>query len=57
MVLADVLAVVVLLMGIIAFVLGGLALSRAGDLEAFYWLVVGLVGVRSSVQMMRPSRS
>ena len=54
---ADVLALVMLLVGIAAFVMGGLALARASDLEAFYWLLVGLVGVRSSVQIMRPVKS
>jgi purine nucleoside permease len=54
---ADVLALVMLLVGVAAFVMGGLALSRASDLEAFYWLVVGLAGVRSSVQTMRPSKT
>jgi hypothetical protein len=54
--LVDVLALVVLIIGAVAFVMGGIALSRAADLEAFYWLIVGLVGVRASVQMVRPAK-
>ncbi|MBL8613164.1 MAG: hypothetical protein JNL38_37840 [Myxococcales bacterium] len=54
--LVDVLALVVLVIGAVAFVLGGLALARSADLEALYWLVVGVVGVRASVQMVRPAK-
>ncbi len=54
--LVDVLALVVLVVGAVAFVLGGLALARASDLEALYWLVVGVVGVRASVLMVRPAK-
>jgi hypothetical protein len=39
-----------------AFVMGGLALAKASDLEALYWLVVGLSAMRASVQIARPAR-
>lgn len=39
-----------------AFVMGGLALAKASDLEALYWLVVGLSAMRASVQIARPAK-
>jgi hypothetical protein len=39
-----------------AFVMGGFALAKASDLEALYWLVVGLAAMRASVQMARPAK-
>jgi len=49
----DVLAVVLLLAGAAAFVLGGTALARAEDLIALYWMVAGLATMRASVQIAR----
>ncbi|WP_394844695.1 hypothetical protein LZC95_47550 [Pendulispora brunnea] len=51
--LYDVLAVVLLVLGAVAFVLGGTALARAEDLTALYWMVAGLTTMRASVQIAR----
>ncbi|WP_394824374.1 hypothetical protein [Pendulispora albinea] len=51
--LYDVLAVIVLVLGAVAFVLGALALARADDLIALYWMVAGLTTMRASVQIAR----
>jgi hypothetical protein len=52
--LVDVVALVMLIFGGLAFGLGEAALSRAEDLRAFYWLTVGIVALRSSVAFLRP---
>jgi hypothetical protein len=52
--LVDVLAVALLLAAAAAFLLGGSALARAEDLQAIYWLVVGVVSLRAAVQVARP---
>lgn len=49
----DLVAVVMLLAAAICFVLGASALGRSEDLVAFYWLVVGVVTVRASVQIAK----
>lgn len=49
----DIVAVVMLLGAAICFFLGASALARAEDLTAFYWLVVGVVTVRASVQLAK----
>jgi hypothetical protein len=52
--LLDVLALLLLVGSAAAFLVGALALSRAEDVHAFYWLVVGVVSLRASVQIARP---
>lgn len=38
----------------LAFGVGASSLARAEDLKALYWLVVGIVALRSAVQIARP---
>ncbi|MBV9950146.1 MAG: hypothetical protein JOZ69_25120 [Myxococcales bacterium] len=52
--LVDLLAIVLVVFGGAAFILGELALSRAEDLQALYWLAVGMIAVRAGVQVARP---
>jgi hypothetical protein len=40
-----------------AFLAGEAALASADDLEAVYWLVVGVVSLRAAVQIGRPGAS
>lgn len=54
--ISDALAVVLLVGAAVAFGVGSVALARADDLRAIYWLVVGVVGVRAAVQIARPGR-
>jgi hypothetical protein len=51
--LFDVVAVCMVVLAAIAFGLGGTALARAEDLVAGYWLLVGLVTLRASVQIAK----
>jgi hypothetical protein len=41
----------------ILFGVGQAALSRAEDLEALYWLAIGVVGVRAAVQLAKPGNA
>jgi hypothetical protein len=50
----DVLAIALLVGATVAFVVGNMALARADDLAAFYWLAVGAVTLRGSVEVARP---
>lgn len=50
----DVLAGVLVVGAAAAFTFGALALARASDVEAIYFLVVGLVALRGGVQLVRP---
>jgi hypothetical protein len=52
--LVDLLAIALLIAAATAFVLGEGALSRAEDLLALYWLVVGIVSLRAATQIARP---
>jgi len=52
----DVLSVGLLLGAGVAFSLGVLALDRQEDLHALYWLGVGALLLKASVEMLRPSR-
>jgi len=52
--LVDVLAIVLLVAAVAAFWLGDVALTRAEDLKALYWLVIGVVAVRAATQVARP---
>ena len=53
----DVLAALLILGAAVAFVFGALALSHASDVEAIYFLVVGVVALRGGVQLVRPGAS
>ena len=55
--LLDVLAAVVVAFAAGAFTFGALALARASDVEATYYLVVGIVSLRAGVQLVRPGAS
>lgn len=50
----DALAVALVIVAGGAFWLGEGALSRADDLRALYWLVVGVVALRAATQIARP---
>jgi hypothetical protein len=50
----DVVALLLLLGAAAAFGVGAMALARAEDVSAFYWLVVGAVSLRACVQIARP---
>jgi hypothetical protein len=52
--LVDLLAIALLVAAATAFFLGQGALSRAEDLVALYWLVVGVVSLRAATQIARP---
>ena len=52
----DALAALFLLGAASAFAFGGFALAKAQDLEALYWLIVGLAAMRASVQIARPAK-
>jgi hypothetical protein len=53
----DALAVLLVLGAAAAFTFGALALSRSNDVEALYFLVVGVVALRAGVQIVRPGTS
>jgi hypothetical protein len=55
--IADAVALLLLLAAVAAFGLGEAALARSEDLEALYWLVIGIVGVRAAVQLVKPSNA
>jgi hypothetical protein len=50
----DVLAAVLVVGAAAAFTFGAMALSRASDIEAIYYLVIGIVALRAGVQLARP---
>lgn len=52
--LLDALAAILVLGAAAAFTFGALALSRSNDVEALYFLVVGVVALRAGVQLVRP---
>ena len=55
--LLDVLAALLVVGAATAFTLGALALGRASDVEAIYYLVIGIVALRAGVQLVRPGAS
>jgi hypothetical protein len=57
MALLDGLAALLVLGAGAAFTLGAMALSRANDIEAIYFLVVGVVALRAGIQVVRPGAS
>lgn len=52
--LLDVLAAVLVVGAAAAFTFGAMALAHASDVEATYYLIVGVVALRSGVQLARP---
>jgi hypothetical protein len=52
--LVDVLAIALVIVAAVALVFGEGALARAEDLQALYWLIVGVVSLRAAVQVARP---
>lgn len=52
--LLDALAAALVVGAATAFTFGALALSRTNDVEALYFLVVGVVALRAGVQLARP---
>lgn len=55
--LLDVMAALLVIGACGAFVLGALALARSSDIEALYFLVVGIVALRSGVKLVHPGAS
>ncbi len=55
--LLDLLAALLVVAAAAAFTFGALALSRSSDVEALYFLVVGIVALRAGVQVARPGTS
>lgn len=53
----DAVAIALLLGAVSALALGEAALMRAQDLEAVYWLVAALVGLRAAVQFGKPGKA
>ncbi len=52
--LVDVLAIALVVVAVVALFFGESALGRAEDLQALYWLIVGVVSLRAAVQVARP---
>lgn len=55
--LLDALAALLVLGAAAAFTFGALSLSRSNDVEALYFLVVGVIALRAGVQIVRPGSS
>jgi hypothetical protein len=55
--LLDALAALLVVGAAAAFSFGALALTRSNDLEALYFLIVGVVALRAGVQLVRPGAS
>jgi hypothetical protein len=55
--LLDFLAALLIVGATAAFTFGALALARASDVEAIYYLVMGIVALRAAVQIVRPGTS
>jgi hypothetical protein len=52
--LLDVLAGALVIGAAAAFTFGAMALARASDVEAIYYLVIGVVALRGGIQLVRP---
>lgn len=55
--LLDALAALLVIGAAAAFTFGALALTRSNDVEAFYFLIVGVIALRAGVQIVRPGAS
>jgi hypothetical protein len=53
----DVLAAMLIVGATAAFTFGAMALARASDVEAIYYLIIGIVALRAGVQLGRPGAS
>jgi hypothetical protein len=53
----DVLAAILVVGATVAFTFGAMMLARASDVEAIYYLIVGVVALRAGVQLVRPGAS
>lgn len=51
---ADFASVALLVLSLVAFLLGLLALGDRNDLTAVYWLVVGGLSLRAATNVLRP---
>jgi hypothetical protein len=52
--LVDALAIALVVAAAVAFFFGEAALARAEDLQALYWLVIGIASLRAGVGIARP---
>ena len=50
----DVLAAMLVVGAAAAFTFGAMALARASDVEAIYYLVIGVVALRAGVKLVQP---
>jgi hypothetical protein len=55
--LLDLLAAALVVGATIAFTFGAMALARSSDVEAIYYLIIGIVALRAGVQLVRPGAS
>ena len=55
--LLDALAALLVIGAAVAFTFGAFALTRSNDVEALYFLVVGVVTLRAGIQVVRPGAS
>jgi hypothetical protein len=55
--MVDLLAVVLLLGAALAFALGVRSLDREEDRFALYWLLVGALSLKGSIDLIRPRRA
>jgi hypothetical protein len=55
--LLDALAALLVIGAAVAFTFGVFALAKSNDVEALYFLVVGVVALRAGVQIVRPGAS
>jgi hypothetical protein len=55
--LLDLLAALLVVAAAAAFTFGAFALARSSDVEALYFLVIGVVALRAGVQVARPGTS
>ncbi len=53
----DILSILLVAAAATAFSLGVIALGEQRDLHALYWLVVGGLVLKASVDLLRPGRS
>ena len=52
--LVDAIAVLLVAGAAAAFTFGALALTKSNDLEALYFLIIGIVALRAGIQVVRP---
>ncbi len=55
--LLDLLGAALVIGAAAAFTFGAVALTKSNDVEALYFLVVGIVALRAGVQIVRPGAS